>query len=326
MPSKIGRAKQFVYGAVISCLTFFLCIAGIEVWLRQASFSSGTGGGQAAQRWFKENWKPINSLGYRDLEIDSSSKNASLVFLGDSFTAGHGVKFEETYADKLRQKLDTKRVVNLGQPGAGTQRETVNFQAFTEKYGTNIDVVVLQYFGNDIDDYFPKDYLTKKIGKANRSGISGWIIRHSEVANIINSYFFLQSFGEEYLNDLFSAYRDPDTLGKHLADLKGLFEKIHATHAKVVLLLFPFLNNDHVLRQSADYMDKIVRTFHSICTPGDALIDVTSLALSLGENERVVGALDAHPSPMLHSAIAEVLFSHLHSSSNGQAIVKVCSK
>src|SRR5262245_1873703 len=101
----LTRTKRITYGAITIFLSLLLSFVAIEMLLRLTSFPSGTGTGKAAQRWHQENWKPINSLGYRDVEFDGSSANPQIAFLGDSFTAGAGVKFEETYADIVRKRL-----------------------------------------------------------------------------------------------------------------------------------------------------------------------------------------------------------------------------
>ena len=294
--------------------------------MRLTSFSSGTGTGQAAQRWIQENWKPVNALGYRDMEIDETNNNNKLIFLGDSFTAGYGVKFDETYYYKVRKRFGEKyQFVNLGQPGASTQKEVANFDLFTTKYGKNIDTVVHQYLGNDIDDYLPKDYMAK-ISSDNRSELRKWIIKHSEIASLVDSYFFYRSFGQQYMNAIFSEFRDDKLLTSHLADLNNLYEKIHDANAKVILLLFPFLNNDEILTQSTDYAAKVKKYFYSKCRRGDALIDVFQIAAKLTASERIVSQLDAHPSVILHAKIGEALNIFVSNKTGNEDFVTMCAR
>ncbi|MEN6422361.1 MAG: hypothetical protein ABFD76_10490, partial [Smithella sp.] len=47
----------------------------------------------ASKLWYAKYWKPINSLGFRDNE--PANNNHVILFVGDSFTAGHGLKSVE---------------------------------------------------------------------------------------------------------------------------------------------------------------------------------------------------------------------------------------
>ena len=99
--------------------------------------------------WFERHWKPVNSLGYRDAEpFPPKPGQKSLVVLGDSFAAGHGVnraedRFSSVAATILGQDW---QVFNVAKIGWDTMDETRALKAFPVKP----DVVVLAYYLNDI--------------------------------------------------------------------------------------------------------------------------------------------------------------------------------
>lgn len=62
--------------------------------------SHGVGHSLGSNLWFGYYWKPLNSFGYRDREPDPS--RPSVLFLGDSFTAGHGINHKkDRFSDQV---------------------------------------------------------------------------------------------------------------------------------------------------------------------------------------------------------------------------------
>lgn len=106
-----------------------------------------------------------NPMGMRQNESISSVKlpnEKRVLFLGDSFTEGVGVAFEETFVGRLQEHLDTAfskitvRVLNSGVGGYGTQNEL----RFLHHYGfaLNPDVVILVMGPDDVDRNLRGDF------------------------------------------------------------------------------------------------------------------------------------------------------------------------
>ena len=104
----------------------------------------------------------INSIGFRDREHDVASPPGMrrVVMLGDSFTAGLSVDFENTFPQICERLLDesgpggTWEVMTLAVAGDGTAQELLAY----EQYGhaDHPSVVVLNCFaGNDVSDNSP---------------------------------------------------------------------------------------------------------------------------------------------------------------------------
>ncbi len=301
----MSLTKRVAFYIISLLASLLLAIFVVEIGLRLVSFSNGVGTGKASQRWHEENWKPINKLGYRDNEIENNTK-PTIIFLGDSFTAGYGVKFTETFYSHVKRIGGEKyRYVNLGQSGASTRGEEINLDVFLKTYNGNVELVIHQYFGNDIEDYM------KPIAGHFRSSFLKLLVQKSELANLIGNYFFLKSFSDQYLLSLFTAYSDKATLDAHLSDLNRLHLRAHSLEAKVVFLIFPFLGDDNVLSQSAKYVLPLKKYFLENCRRNDTMFDVSPLALTLKPTERTVNPLDAHPSALLHTLVAEKLGDYL---------------
>ena len=94
----------------------------------------------------------INSLGYRDEEIDMG--RGTIVFLGDSQTYGTGVQQGERTSDLLRALLDRAcpalnlNVLNAAMPGACTAEE-LRFLEDLQAKGVKVDHVFLFTVSND---------------------------------------------------------------------------------------------------------------------------------------------------------------------------------
>ncbi len=66
-------------------------------------------------------WLANNRQGFRDIEHDHlTEKKPAIVFLGDSFTWGHEVEFEEMFVNRLRDRFSNYEIFNLAHRGYGT--------------------------------------------------------------------------------------------------------------------------------------------------------------------------------------------------------------
>lgn len=85
----------------------------------------------------------VNSAGLRDDE--SSLHSPEIVVLGDSQAMGWGVEQEDTFANLLEKKLNSK-VLNAGISSYGTAREVMLLNSLDTK---NLKTIILQYSDND---------------------------------------------------------------------------------------------------------------------------------------------------------------------------------
>lgn len=92
-----------------------------------------------------------NRLGFRDIEhkIQQPEKPA-IVFLGDSFTWGYEVNFDEMFVNLLRNKFGSYSIYNLSHRGYGTDQELLTFRNWS--CPEPIKRVILMFSENDVDD------------------------------------------------------------------------------------------------------------------------------------------------------------------------------
>jgi lysophospholipase L1-like esterase len=100
-----------------------------------------------------------NSMGFRDIEHHGAQKPA-IVFLGDSFTWGYEVAFDDMFVNRLREKLPNDEIFNLAHRGYGTDQELLTFKQWP--YGDKIKFVILMFSENDFLDNNSKSRYSKE--------------------------------------------------------------------------------------------------------------------------------------------------------------------
>lgn len=299
LQGSMKNAKPYVVGAVLTALGWAVLL---EIVLRCSTFPSGGGATAPSKRWFAEYWNPINSLGYRDHEVVKDGR-PHILFLGDSITAGQGVRFEETFYAGARKQLAANSS-NIGKPGASTRNEAQNYTAFVETQRITPTVLVHQYFANDMEDYFSTPINIER-GAVRRALAS---LSESELAGMLEVYLMRRSLVKEYMTKLGAAFTDPSTMEKHKADLARLHGDARKVGASVVFVVFPILVSEEGMKTSEIwYVTAMRRYFEETCRKGDYFLDVTPMARQLSDSERVVNFMDAHPSAELHRMVGEAL-------------------
>lgn len=113
---------------------------------------SGVPGGRA--RFTTENastWLQHNASGFRDIELEERSPDApAIVFLGDSFTWGYEVEFDEMFVSLLRERRKDFEFFNLAHRGYGTDQALMTFREWRSK--RKLYRVVLMFSENDVAD------------------------------------------------------------------------------------------------------------------------------------------------------------------------------
>ena len=115
----------------------------------------------------------INSKGLRDVEHDHKKPDGTfrIIGLGDSFTFGNGVEFNETYLSVLEKRLNAENksrnyeIIKAGVPGYGTDNELAYLKNEGIKYDP--DLVIVLYCLNDIYN---------NVGVSDRTTVNGYLV------------------------------------------------------------------------------------------------------------------------------------------------------
>ena len=261
---------------------------------------------KASQIWWTKYWKPVNGLGYRDKEIVAKdSSKVKILVVGDSFSAGHGLEaVGERFSDQLEEKLgrDGYVVYNLGVSGADTRDEAKRLRDFPVKP----DIIVLQYFPNDIEKVGREKGLTLS-GAEPYGDLKGFmvsLVRRFYLPNFV--YWQLPHTGFSTFEDFVKkAYTDSTILNAHLNDLSQIISYRDSTHATMYAVMVPFLFQ---LDKSATYTRPVEDYLQS---KGVEVLTFTKDIAAVPEKERVVGKNDGHASAEVNRVIAKRLYEKM---------------
>ncbi|GAB3995940.1 hypothetical protein GCM10028807_37430 [Spirosoma daeguense] len=305
---KNSKAPKLAVNMVTVVMPLIILSVAIEMAFMFIEQSQEGGMTLASHIWFERHWQPVTPDNYRDsLKTDTLGKKKVLL-IGDSFTAGHGLeKVDQRFGDILGKKLGNQQYVtyNLGQLGSETGDEYQRLASFPIKP----DVLILQYFPNDIEKV------------AHRNGIVPAVFTPYTDLPRLAQPFFRKSYLLNYLywqfphgnftpfdNYARRAYGTETITKAHLAELNQFISYAQQHHARLYVVLFPFMNN---LDKSAEYTRSVVNFFRQKNVP---VLEVGKIIGDLAPAERVVGRNDGHASAMVNERVGNELFKMVQGS------------
>lgn len=276
-----------------------------------------------SKRWFRRHLdaERVPPLGNRDTEsfvkfVPSGKERIS--FVGDSFTAGHGINnMADRFSDRIRAWLDAKKpgkyvVANLGEPGL----ETSQLEALVHKLlldGNDMKYVVYVFCMNDIEG-FPMlvdgkdDWNTpvkKALGQIYMDAPGFFLWRDTYLYNWLY-YRYLQARNPDsrsYFDALAECYRTTmwDLLSKKLLALR---DRCREKNVELRVAIFPFLHQlgpDYVLLDA----HKKLATF---CAENQIrVLDLEPVFREHSGERLTVNAFDAHPNERANAIAAEAM-------------------
>lgn len=261
----------------------------------------------ASKLWFAKYWAPINSLGFRDHEYDN--KFPVILFAGDSFTAGHGLKsVEDRFSNIVEKELNKKRkeitVINMGKIGLNSKDEYNMIKNFFYLTRIKPKAIILQYFANDIEytDGIAFDYDIEKVIQTPLKPI----IEGSYLVNYLYWLFPRNDINSKYIDFLDHLYKNHKIFSQHKNDLKLFLSYSNENSIQLVVVVFPFLTDLDM--SNAMYVNDIVNYFKKNKVP---VINVSELVKNISVTERIINNSDAHPSRKVNAIVANELIKIL---------------
>lgn len=287
-----------------------LCVLSGEVYFRYFYDSTDSFGlCKTTRRWFERHFHR-NTAGFRD-SVDYSFVAEEgvrrVTFLGDSFTAAHGVPdVERRFVNLYRSRNPTTDVHAIAQCGwdTGRQLETVNLFAGSN-YTT--DTVVLVYCLNDISDITPE--WQSILDRIYEEPQPGFFATNSYLCNTLNAR--LQMSQEPEIADYYSFVRQAyagSVWQQQEIRLAAMREAVINNGGEFYVVTFPFL---HAIGDQYSY-----RHFHTQIDQfwselGVPHLDLLNVFEDKPRKQLVVNPRDAHPSEFAHEIAAEAIDSFL---------------
>jgi hypothetical protein len=293
------RIRSIARGLLVSYVTTVLLLALAEGYFRYVHADSE--GRLAADNWIRRYYHE-NSWGYRDrewTETDWAGKTTVAV-VGDSFTAGWGIENPaDRFSDVLAAQLGSEYAVfNMGVPGSSTPEQL----ATAQRLPVQPDVIILQYFLNDID------YAVLSLGLSVQEDAPPPLMRESYLLNYLYSRVSA-GFQPDYWAKELAHYDNPTIWQTHEAELNAFIDYAEARSIRLIVVIFPNMQ-DPV--GSIPYVDRVAQVFEQ-----RGQTDVLKLfdqVAAWQPSDVIVSPRDAHPSIAFHRLVGTLIYQQFFAS------------
>ncbi len=272
-------------------------------------------GGYAPVRTDGRQRRPINSQGYRDLErtIPRPDGVRRAVCLGDSFTWGVGVLFDDAWPQRLerglaRQRGETWEAVVLAEPGLNAVQMASRLAA--EGFEYEPDVVVLAWVLNDSEheDAAEARRAADWVAEVERepSALESFL-DGSALVRLVRTRLHATAENRERVRNFRSMYADDDpgwiAAQKALHAIGGL---CRSHGVPLVVAIFPLFGNP--LDELYPFHEEHARVAQAASEAGARVVDLLPRYHGLRWDLLVVdGPRDEHPNEIAHRIAAQAL-------------------
>ncbi len=292
-------------GLVLLLLLSFVLVAA-EIYYRFIYDTTDAFGLARVTRDWMMKHEQMNRFGFRDsveYQIDRPPGTRRVTFIGDSFTAGHGVPdVEDRFANRIRRMHPDRDVQVLATNGFDTGQELALVKQLAgARYP--FDLVVLVYCLNDIADIVPEwKRISEKIYARPRPPV---LIEHSYFLN--TWYYRLRSARDpeikQYYSFVIDAYQGP-LWAAQKERLATMAELVRAGGGRFLVVVFPFLHRIGAGYEYGAVHEQIGRFCAEIEAPHLDLLGIYSEERS---RDLIVNPRDPHPNEHAHALAADAI-------------------
>lgn len=306
--------------ALILALLLSLLFLGFETYYRFVCDRTDAMGNTLVSTAWYERYFHRNSLGLRDnieYSMALTPGKRRLTFVGDSFTAGFGVKnVDDRFVNCIRRLHPEWEVHAAAKPGLDTSTEVDLLHTLTVRHHYQIDVIVLVYQINDIGEVMPgwkKGYQRMMTDSFRNS----WLCQNSYFVNLFYHRWQIQhdSYMQKYFDEVEAAYKGP------LWDIEkmGLSALPNLTRMRggqlLLVVTFPYMDQAMRFKSVHEQLDRYWKE------NGVPYLDLLATFSNLPPSKLVANPHDAHPNEYAHAlaaqAIDEFLKREIASQTNG---------
>jgi lysophospholipase L1-like esterase len=303
---KVTGWKQILFYNLLS-LVLLMGLAGLggELYYRQIyDTTDSLAYTKVSQQWV-ERYCRYNAAGFRDnieYGLERPEGRRRISFLGDSFTAGHGIKsVEERFPNLIRAQHPEWEIHVLARFGLDTGREAqLLHKAVTNGY--QLDYVVLVYCLNDIADLFPEwdAALREVVSDSNRGG---WLRQNSFFVDTL--YHRYKAAHDPRLSQYYSFVRDGyrgDLWETQKQRLGALHDYVTGNGGRLLVVTFPFLQAEGPDYEYQFVHDQLNQFWQSRGVPH---LDLQPTFAGKSSQTITVNSHDAHPNEYANRLAAE---------------------
>ena len=259
---------------------------------------------KVAKRWLKRHYHP-NNIMVRD-DIDYSMRctpgKRRISIIGDSFTAGHGIKnVDNRFANILRENNPEFEIHVLANNGMETNNHLDIVNRLINQ-GYEFDLVILAYNLNDIAYLLPQTNKLYDKMEAYEKDLGFWA-RNSYWVNLLQARSFANETKEvgEYYSYLSSSYSN-NVWGQQRNVLLELKRVIESQKARMGVVVFPFLTN---LNEEYSFLNAHENLRKLWTGLNIHYLDLMPVYKKYSTEELIVNENDPHPNEFAHKIAAE---------------------
>ncbi len=264
---------------------------------------------------------PKNSWGMRDVEHNAGSvaTKKKLYVVGDSFTAGHGINnHSDRYANIVATELGSDwEMILIAKGGWATRRQLSEFAevqlAINDPVSTSSDIVIWQYYLNDIEDAGIAAGIEKPSIYVTAPRLLRPLVDHYHVANfaywgMFRSFSTRELMGS-YLRFITDCFDDSMAWNLHQRELReivGLAERRSSQQQRrMIVVVYPNLMD---ISGTRGMSDRVVEYFQSYDI---TVINMADVLNGRPVEEITVNPFDGHANEAVNRLLAEKLLQEV---------------
>jgi lysophospholipase L1-like esterase len=261
----------------------------------------------------------VNSSGFRDdVEYPSALTPGKrrVTFVGDSCTAGYGVKnVEDRFVNRIRRLHPDWEVHAVAKLGLDTSTEVEIMHNLTVSNGYRLDQVVLVYNMNDIGEVMPGWVQGYKEMMADPFRTS-WLCQNSYFVNLFYHRWQLRrsSYFKKYFDEVEGAYKSSlweiEKMG-----LTAFCNMTRIRGGRLLVVTLPYMDTASRFKFAHDQLDEFWKDL------GVPYLDLLPTFSHLPPSKLVANAHDAHPNEYAHALAADAIDQFLKREIPNQADV-----
>ncbi len=316
--SRQAPRRLFAVNAGLSlAMLLVLITAGELAFACFADFSDTFNISNVSKRWLALHVEgEENENGFRDrneLTTYVPGGKQRIIFLGDSFTAGHGIRrMEDRFTDLIAARLERDKpgkflVANLALPAYDALLVTQLAKEELLKKHYEMAACVYVYNLNDVDRFDPQT--AESLQAIQNSEPTFFLFRNTYLLNWL--YFRMVAFrntgAQSYYENLRRSY-ESEPWAKVRDLLKDLQQQCQAQGVDFRMVIFPFVNDvgEHYPFRAAH--ERIVEFCKAEKIP---VLDLEPIFRSHANENLVVSRFDAHPNERAHVIAAQAIENQL---------------
>jgi len=311
MMGAVPRSSRRGEMALLAASLLVALVTGEGIARLMARGEKGTG--YAPARPAGRDRRPINTTGYRDLEraVPKPAGFRRVVCIGDSFTWGASVLFDDAWPQRVERTLSRERgerweAVNLAEPGLNAVQEASRLLSEGFAYGP--DVVVVGYVLNDSED--ESAAATRRAAdwvEERRREPSVSLLDRSALVQLVKTRLWATVENRRRVEEFRSMYAD-DYAGWAAARraLRAMGGMCRERGVPLVVAIFPLFGNP--LDDRYPFADVHAKVAQAAGEAGAKVVDLLPRYRGLDWELLVVnGADDEHPNEIAHRIAAQAI-------------------